>query len=122
VGGIHGRLLTAWSVAGALGPWAITWFRQRSVRAAIDDLAQQVDPRAFRDVFGAPMEQLDLLVKSKTVTIARLMELAPPGTIDPSSTLYNSTMYVMAALLGIALVANLLIRPVDARHHLREGG
>jgi hypothetical protein len=29
-------------------------------------------------------------------------------------------MYVMAALLGVALVANLLIQPVDARHHLQE--
>ena len=43
---------------------------------------------------------------SKTVTISRLMELAPAGTVDPSSTLYNSTMYAMAGLLGIALVAN----------------
>ena len=38
VGGIHGRLLTAWSVAGVLGPWCITWLRARSIRsAAIDD-------------------------------------------------------------------------------------
>ena len=43
------------------------------------------------------------------------MELAPPNTIDPTSSLYNSTMYLMAGLLGAALIANLLIRPVDAR-------
>ncbi|MGE4003964.1 MAG: MFS transporter, partial [Planctomycetaceae bacterium] len=120
VGGIHGRLLTAWSVAGALGPLAITWFRDRSVTAAIDDLAAMVDPERFRDAFGAPVEQLDALVASKTVTISRLMELAPPGTVDPSSTLYNSTMYAMAALLAIALIANLLIRPVDPKHHLAD--
>jgi hypothetical protein len=29
-------------------------------------------------------------------------------------------MYLMAALLAIALVANALMRPVDARHHLGE--
>ncbi len=122
VGGIHGRLLTAWSTAGVLGPLAIT-----SLARTIDPLGdrrpgRQVDPPAFREAFGAPLDQLDLLVTGKTVTIPRLMELVPPGTIDPSSTLYNSTMYLMAALLGIALVANLLIRPVDARHHLPEAG
>ncbi len=120
VGGIHGRLLTAWSVAGALGPLAITWFRGRSVRSAIDGLVGQIDPDRFQEAFGAPVDQLELLVASKTVTISRLLELAPPGTVDPSTTLYNSTMYLMAVLLGVALVANLLVRPVDPKHHLQE--
>lgn len=35
--------------------------------------------------------------------------------IDPTATVYNSTMYLMAALLAIALVANLCVRPVDAK-------
>jgi hypothetical protein len=120
VGGVHGRLLTAWSVAGALGPWAITWFRGRSVRAAIDGLVHQIDPRRFQEAFGAPVDELGLLVERKTVTISRLLELAPPGTVDPSSTLYNSTMYAMAALLAVALAANLLVWPVDPKHHLRD--
>jgi MFS family permease len=119
LGGIHGRLLTAWSVAGALGPWAITWFRERSIRAAINELVTKIDPDRFAAAFGAPVDQLEALVAGKTVTISRLIELAPSGTVDPMSTVYNSTMYVMAALLGIALVANLLIRPVDAKHYLR---
>src|SRR6185436_5660072 len=93
VGGIHGRLLTAWSVAGALGPWAITWFRERSIHAAIHDLIAHIESDRFLQAFGAPAEQLPLLLASKTVTISRLVELAPPGTIDPSSTIYNSTMY-----------------------------
>ncbi len=29
-------------------------------------------------------------------------------------------MYAMAALLVIALVANALVRPVDARHHMES--
>ena len=120
VGGIHGRLLTAWSVAGALGPWAITWFRERSIQSAITNLVETIDPKEFLAAFGAPVDQLQSLVDSKTVTISRLMEIAPAGTVDPSATLYNSTMYAMAVLLGIALVANLMIRPVDAKHHLRE--
>jgi len=122
VGGIHGRLLTAWSVAGVLGPLLITSLREGAVRRAIDELAAKVDPAAFEAKFGAGLERLDALVQANTVTIGKLMELAPPGTPDPSATLYNSTMQVMAGLLVVALVANLLVRPVDPRHHMREGG
>jgi MFS family permease len=121
VGGIHGRLLTAWSTAGVLGPLAITSLRERTRLNAIADLAEKVEPSRFLDEFGAPVEQLQQLVAAKTVTIARLLELLPEGTPDPSTTLYNSTMYLMALLLAIALVANLLIQPVDPRHHAREG-
>lgn len=120
VGGIHGRLLTAWSFAGVLGPWAITWFRERSVQSAINELVAQIEPERFEAAFGASVDQLDDLVANKTVTISRLMEYVPEGTVNPSSTLYNSTMYVMAGLLAIALAANLLVRPVDPRHHLKD--
>ena len=120
VGGIHGRLLTAWSVAGVLGPWCITWFRARSIRTAIDELIPSIDPDEFQNVFGAPVAKLEALVQSKTVTLAKLMEIAPAGTIDPTSTVYNSTMLVMAGLLTVALVANLLVRPVDPAHYFAE--
>lgn len=118
VGGIHGRLLTAWSTAGVLGPLAITSLRERSVNRAIEDLVKQTDPDIFAAHFGAPTDQLALLVEQRTVTIARLMEIAPPGTVDPTSGLYNSTMYLMAVLLGVALVCNALMRPVHPRHHI----
>ena len=120
VGGIHGRLLTAWSTAGVLGPLAITSLRQNSVTTAINDLMQVIDPSAFQAQFGAPVEQLQLLIDQNSVTIARLMEIAPPGTVDPTSGLYNSTMILMAALLGIALISNALMRPVNSRHHIAE--
>jgi MFS family permease len=120
VGGIHGRSLTAWSVAGAIGPYSITTFRQQSIRSAINDLVQKIDPQRFHEAFGAPGDQLETLVASNTVTISRLLEIAPPGTTDPSSMVYNTTMYVMAGLLAVALVANLLMRPVDSKHHLDE--
>ncbi|HMB72074.1 MAG TPA: OFA family MFS transporter [Gammaproteobacteria bacterium] len=119
VGGIHGRLLTAWSVAGILGPEAITWLRDGASRRAIDDLAQRVDPARFVEAYGAGLEQLELLVAENTVTISNLMEIAPPGTTDPSSGLYNTTMYLMAALLAVALVANAVIRPVETKFHMR---
>jgi MFS family permease len=121
VGGIHGRLLTAWSTAGVLGPLAITSLRESAVARAIADLASRVDPAAFQQRFGAGLDQLDQLVAAQTVTIARLLEIAPAGTVDPTPSLYNSTMYLMAVLLAIGLVANALMKPVHPRHHLQEG-
>lgn len=120
VGGIHGRLLTAWSTAGVLGPLAITSLRENAVSSAIDDLVSKIDPGTFAQTFGAGVEQLEQLVANKTVTIAKLMEIAPQGTVDPTSSLYNATMYLMAVLLGIALVSNALMRPVDSKHHMTE--
>ncbi len=117
VGGIHGRLLTAWSTAGVLGPLSITELRSYSLNSAINDLVAAIDPEVFIDKFGAPIEQLDQLVAAKTVTIARLMEIVPVGTVDPTPSLYNNTMYAMAGLLIIAFVANLLMRPVNSKHH-----
>ncbi len=118
VGGIHGRLLTAWSTAGVLGPLAITSLRDSASASAINDLAATVDPVAFQAAFGAGVSQLQTLVEQNTVTIANLMEIAPVGTINPTSSLYNTTMYLMAALLAIALLSNAFMRPVDAKHHL----
>ena len=120
VGGIHGRLLTAWSTAGLLGPLAITSLRQNSVTRAINDLVTTIDPQRFEEHFGAPLSQLDALVAQNSVTIARLMEIAPPGISDPTSGLYNSTMILMAVLLAGALICNALMKPVDSRHHIRE--
>jgi MFS family permease len=120
VGGIHGRLLTAWSVAGVLGPMAITSLRARAVNEGIDRLAAEVDPATFEQTFGAGLDQLPALVEAKTVTLAKLMAIAPPGTEDPTAGLYNSTMFLMAALLLLALIANALVKPVDPKHHIQE--
>jgi len=120
VGGIHGRLLTSWSAAGILGPMAITNLREMSVHKAINNLASIVDPAAFQEKFGAGLDKLNELVAAKTVTVGKLMEIAPEGTVNPTSTLYNTTMYCMAALLFIALIANLLVRPVHDKHYMKD--
>ncbi len=122
VGGIHGRLLTAWSTAGVLGPLAITSLRESSISNAISNLVAKIDPTVFTSKFGAGIDQLDALVAQNSVTIAKLMEIAPPGTIDPTSSLYNTTMYLMAALLFVALLSNAAMRPVADKHHLPVSG
>jgi len=120
VGGIHGRLLTAWSTAGVIGPVAIAELRNLSVTNSLKDLMTKIDPGKFLDKFGAPVSQVEELVSAKTVTISKLMEIAPVGTVDPTPSLYNSTMYAMAGLLIIAFFSNLLIKPVASKHYVEN--
>jgi MFS family permease len=73
VGAIHGRLLTAWSVAGVLGPVLVNYIREYEISVGV-----------------------------------------------PKAEAYNVTLYLMAGLLAIGLVANLMVRPVDPKHYIRE--
>ncbi len=120
VGGIHGRLLTAWSVAGILGPVLLTHLREQSIYKAIHNLTNTVDPNVFLSRFGAPITELDTLIQTSTVSIASLMEIVPAGTMDPTPSLYNTTMYVMASLLIVALISNRMMRPVHSNHHVQN--
>jgi MFS family permease len=71
VGAIHGRLITAWSMAAVLGPQMVNYIS------------------TYEKGHGLPKGQA-----------------------------YNSTMYLMAGLLLVGLACNLLVRPVDAKHHV----
>ena len=73
VGAIHGRLLTAWSVAGVLGPVLVNYIREYQLRQGV-----------------------------------------------PAHDAYNFTMHVLAGMLIFGLICNLLIRPVDAKHHMTK--
>src|SRR5947208_7537467 len=66
VGAIHGRLLTAWSVAGIAGPFVVLYLREFQLSA------------------GVPRDQL-----------------------------YNTTMYILCAMLVAGLICNYLIKPVN---------
>jgi MFS family permease len=70
VGAIHGRLITAWSMAAVLGPQLVNYVS------------------TYRKEHGVPKAEA-----------------------------YTTTMYLMAGLLLVGLVCNLLVRPVDPRHH-----
>jgi MFS family permease len=71
VGAIHGRLLTAWSTAGIVGPVVVNYLRE------------------FQLAAGVPRDQL-----------------------------YNSTMYILCAMLVGGLICNYLIKPVDHKWHM----
>jgi hypothetical protein len=64
-------------------------------------------------------ENVAALIDAKTLTIPRLMEIVPVGTADPTPMLYSSAMYSIAGLLTAAMVANLLIQPIDPKHHMK---
>jgi MFS family permease len=72
VGAIHGMLITAWSVAGVLGPVLVNYIRQYQIDHGVAKAAA-----------------------------------------------YNITMYIMAGLLVVGLLCNLLVKPVDARYHMK---
>ncbi len=73
LGAIHGRLITAWSMAAVLGPQLVSYISEARIARGV-----------------------------------------------PRASAYNPTMYLMATLLLAGFVCNLLIAPVDARHHHRE--
>lgn len=119
VGGIHGRLLTAWATAGVAGPVLVTYLRKASMNEAIQKLTNVVNAEDFNNAFGSGKEDLQMLIDNNVVTISKLMQIAPQGTIDPSCSLYNSTMGCMAGILGVALVSNTLVRPVHQKYHMK---
>ncbi len=73
VGAIHGRLLTAWSTAGIIGPVVVNYIRE------------------FQLAAGVPRDQL-----------------------------YNTTMYVLCAMLVAGLVCNYLVKPVDPKWYMSQ--
>jgi hypothetical protein len=51
----------------------------------INHLAEKVSPYEFVKTFGAGVNNLEILVQNKTVTLAKLMDIAPEGTVDPTA-------------------------------------
>jgi hypothetical protein len=94
----HGRMLLASSTAAIAGPSLIVALRSSAEVGAIRKLADLCNPADFAERFGAPLSSLDQLIETKSVTINKLMAIVPPGTVDPSSFLYNDTLYFSAGL------------------------
>jgi MFS family permease len=73
VGAIHGRLLTAWSTAGIVGPVVVNYIRE------------------FQLAAGVPRDQL-----------------------------YNTTMYILCAMLVAGFICNYLVKPVDPKWYMSD--
>ncbi len=48
------------------------------------------------------------------------MELVPSETLDPTPFLYDSTCYAAAILMGVGMISNLLIKPIDVKATLKQ--
>lgn len=116
VGPIHGKFLLATSAAALSGPPVLLALRKRSEMSAINELLAKVSPEKFKEFFGVDIGQAQQLIEAKTVTINKLMMLVPEGVKDPSPFLYDTTLYSMAALMGVSALSHLLVRPVDKKY------
>lgn len=110
-GAIMGRLLTGYSAAAIAGPTLLMQLRGMSTTEGIESLARVCDPALFQTKFGVPIESLPALIEANSITIAQLMEISPAGTMDPTITLYNTTLYTMSGVLASAIVCNNLVKP-----------
>ena len=79
---------------------AITWLRERTRRTAIRALTEVANDQDFKLSFAAPVSDRPTLLEAITVTSEKLLETAPAGTVDPTASLYNSTMFLMAGFDG----------------------
>ena len=58
------------------------------------------------------MEKASELFAAKSLSISKLVVLAPPGTMDPTPHLYDTTMYALTGLMAVSVVAHLLVQPI----------
>lgn len=111
---VHGRLLTAAAFAGLCGPILVSQLRARAERRAVATILPAVDDQKFFDRFGVTKKETHALMKSNAITIKKVLEIAPDGTVDPSPTLYNSTLYVISAMFVVAGLTSRAICKVPA--------
>jgi Major Facilitator Superfamily len=115
VGVIYSKILTAWSVSGLIGPTLLAFLRRQSEVNAIVSLSSKIDPVKFSETFGVDVKDVAQLIDSNMIDIAKLLPLLADKdeVSDPTSTLYDTTMYCMAVLLFIGALNNSFISPVS---------
>jgi len=128
-GAIHGKALTAWASSAVAGPMGLAYLRSRSYDNALHDLLRTIESHgdasidAFEGSFGISIsdgDSIERLVEAKTLTIEKLLELAPAGTVDPTPFLYDTTCYVAAGLMSVAALSNLAIRSLDLKEEMKN--
>lgn len=87
-------------------------------------------PAYLRDLFGS--RHLGVIY-GRLITAWSIAAVLGPGLLNglydrrvhegvPRASAYNNTFYLIIGLLVAGLVCNLLVRPVDAKHHLPKEG
>ncbi|XP_075256815.1 putative MFS-type transporter YhjX [Convolutriloba macropyga] len=120
VGANHGRMLLASSAAAITGPSMILSLRNMGEKSAINGLLEKVDPAIFQQKFGVDISQADELIKAKTMTINKLMEIVPANVQDPTPFMYNTSFYSIAGLMSVAALAHYMVGPVNPEYYETE--
>ena len=81
-----------------------------TINIAIKDLLSKIDEIKFKDTFGVSSEKAYDLLEAKTLSVSKLVAIAPPGTVDPTPFLYDSTMYSLAGIMTLSVLAHQLVR------------
>ena len=119
-GVLSARQLSVVLPAAFAGPRIVAHFREQSIHDAAVSLCEKIDDATFESAFGAGKDSLEQLLSHKTVTLARLMDIVPPGTPDPTPFIYDQSLMVMAGISASAVLANLALKPVPEKLHIRE--
>ncbi len=61
------------------------------------------------------MEKASELLAAKTINISKLLVLCPPGTIDPTPHLYDTTMYTLSGMMALGAFAHNFVRPTKPK-------
>ena len=116
VGNIHGKILLALSMSSLGGPKLMMYLKNEAEQEALRELIQKVDPTQFIQKFGLSIDQADQLIRTKTLTISKLMEILPHGTIDPTPFLYDSSFYTLSSFMVVAAISNYTIKKVNPKY------
>lgn len=115
VGSIHGRMMIASALSGLTGPIIFSKIHHMQENKAIIDLANKCDTNSFVEKFGGSIQNLNEMMDANIVSISRLLEICPPGTIDPTPFLYDPAFKIMGCALGVGALANFAITPVNKK-------
>ena len=113
---IHGRIMTASALAGTIGPLIFSKIHANQERNAIIDLSKLCDNESFKNMFGVDIIDINKLIDAKQINIAKILELCPTNTIDPTPYLYDPAFKTMGVCLGVGCIANLLVKPVNTKY------
>eukprot|EP00924_Labyrinthula_sp_SR-Ha-C_P013126 maker-scaffold_12-snap-gene-10.58-mRNA-1 protein AED:0.21 eAED:0.21 QI:0/0.66/0.25/1/1/1/4/101/653 len=112
--------LSAVLPAAYLGPKVVTKFREHYEKTSLLELSERIPQDTFLQAFGGDKSMMNEMIESKTITLSRVLDILPPETTDPSPYMYDSSLKLMAGLNVAAIVASLLVKPVDPKLHSRK--
>jgi len=115
IGAVHGRMMMFLGAASLSGPYLVLKLRAMSETKAIMELIDKISPAEFETAFGSSVAQAGELISTKVVTINRLLAMCPPEVLDPTPHVYDTSMYALSGVMGVATVAHMMVKPLSQK-------